>query len=202
MGTRHLTAVVLNGEYKIAQYGQWDGYPSGQGRTALAFLHSKKRREKLKKQLARCVFVTEEEMTEALAKLGLNEWMTAEEANRFHAEFPFVNRDHGAYILDMVANTTSNPIRLQNSISFAEDSLFCEWAYVVDFDKNTFEVYRGFNKSPIENEKERFAKMAKTKYDHAGEYYPIRLFKKYSLSKLPTEKAFLSTMDKLRKKDD
>lgn len=27
MGTRHLTAVVIDGDYKVAQYGQWDGYP-------------------------------------------------------------------------------------------------------------------------------------------------------------------------------
>lgn len=31
MGTRNPTAVVLDGEYKLAQYGQWDGFPSGQG---------------------------------------------------------------------------------------------------------------------------------------------------------------------------
>ena len=37
MGTRHLIAVHADGQYKIAQYGQWDGYPSGQGLTALGF---------------------------------------------------------------------------------------------------------------------------------------------------------------------
>ena len=30
MGTRHLTAVVLNGDFKVAQYGQWDGFTNGQ----------------------------------------------------------------------------------------------------------------------------------------------------------------------------
>lgn len=31
MGTRNLTAVYIDGEYKVAQYGQWDGYPEGPG---------------------------------------------------------------------------------------------------------------------------------------------------------------------------
>ncbi len=29
MGTRHLIIVYYKGKYRIAQYGQWDGYPSG-----------------------------------------------------------------------------------------------------------------------------------------------------------------------------
>ena len=41
MGTRNLTAVYLDGQYKVAQYGQWDGYPEGQGITALTFLRDK-----------------------------------------------------------------------------------------------------------------------------------------------------------------
>ena len=36
MGTRNLTKVINEqGEVVVAQYGQWDGYPSGQGVNAL-----------------------------------------------------------------------------------------------------------------------------------------------------------------------
>lgn len=54
MGTRHLISVVLDGEYKIAQYGQWDGYPSGQGQAIVDFLLDNFDREAFKRQLAKC----------------------------------------------------------------------------------------------------------------------------------------------------
>ena len=48
MGTRNLTAVMIDGEYKVAQYGQWDGYPSGQGLTCLHFLRETMDEDKFK----------------------------------------------------------------------------------------------------------------------------------------------------------
>lgn len=38
MGTRNLTCVVKNNKYVVAQYGQWDGYPTGQGQTIVEFI--------------------------------------------------------------------------------------------------------------------------------------------------------------------
>lgn len=38
MGTRHITAVKVDGEIKISQYGQWDGYFTGAGAQVQAFL--------------------------------------------------------------------------------------------------------------------------------------------------------------------
>ena len=61
MGTRNLTAVYYKGEYKIAQYGQWDGYPDGQGVVALSFLRERMDLEKFKKALDNTRQITEEE---------------------------------------------------------------------------------------------------------------------------------------------
>lgn len=38
MGTRNLTCIVKDGEYKVAKYCQWDGYPSGKGLDLLHIL--------------------------------------------------------------------------------------------------------------------------------------------------------------------
>lgn len=35
-----------------------------------------------------------------------------------------------------------------DSQEFLADSLFCEWAYIMNLDDQQFEVYRGFNKNP------------------------------------------------------
>jgi hypothetical protein len=195
MGTRNLTIVKADGEYKIAQYGQWDGYPSGQGATALKFLRSKTNREKLRKALKYCKFVTDEQIEKYAKDMGLGDWMTMEEAERWNRAHPFFSRDHGAAILSMIANTAKakNPVELRNSISFASDSLFCEWAYIIDFDKGTFEVYRGFNTKPVPKS-ERFASMPKNTESGSGKYYPVRLVKSFKLGRLPKEEYFLKVV--------
>ena len=207
MGTRNLTAVVLNGEYRVAQYGQWDGYPSGQGATAWKFLKSKKRRAALKRRLLKDVaFITDQQVEEVNRKLGMKgeewlteaqegeEWLTEAQANLFHILCPMFNRDHGAEILKLITEHPS-AVLLQNSISFASEPS-CEWAYVVDFDKNTFEVYVGHSKTPTTGE--RFSHLECEKMFKDMGYYPARLLKSYSLDALPkTEKSFVEELDAL-----
>lgn len=174
MGTRNLTCVYVDGQYKVAQYGQWDGYPSGQGIDLLNILHNLDL-TKLKEAVRNCRFLTKDEINELADD---DEWLK---------KYPQLSRDNGAKIVKLVYE--NNGLTVQNQINFAADSLFCEWAYVVDLDKNLLEVYKGFNKTPNLTTDDRFFFLL-SEYDGKG-YYPIKIVATFDLNHLPDDKQFI-----------
>lgn len=144
MGTRNLTAVYLDGQYKVAQYGQWDGYPEGQGITVLTFLRDKMDLELFKEALRNSSYIPSEELTALWKQYGADEngLVTMEDSDRMMEDHPEFSRNTGAGILEMVQNH-SEGMKLQDSINFAADGLFCEWAWVIDLDAGTFEGTAG-----------------------------------------------------------
>lgn len=181
MGTRNLTAVQLDGEYKVAQYGQWDGYPSGQGATVLEFLKGikgKRKRKEFETKLRASSFATSEELDEVDAIIAAEQIYDS-----WPQRWPAYTRDTGAKILQLIMNSPPG-IKLKNSIEFAADSLFCEFAYVIDLDKNVLEVYKGWNKKPLPKNA-RFVD-AKEEGSPQG-YYPIRKKASWPLDALPTQ---------------
>lgn len=185
MGTRNLTCVFLDGMYKIAQYGQYDGGPSGEGVNVLKFLR-KNNMVAFQKQLRNVYFVSDEYIEEKcneVSKKGLD-W------TKYLPEF---SRDTGSEILKLVRGGVTE---LRNNITFAGHSLMCEWAYVIDYDKKVFEVYRGFNKKQIKDTG-RFLSRDFERQDYNKEYHPIVLFKSYSAYDMPSDSQFLQDMGEL-----
>jgi hypothetical protein len=198
MGTRNLTAVVMNGEFKIAQYGQWDGYPSGQGVTILNFISTQENIEKLKNALDRVRFMDPEgvdkEMLEAYQKAA-PEWSNepdnrTEEQKRWFSTY--ISRDIGGEILAVIAGSKDDEMIIKNRTAFAGDSLFCEYAYVVDLDDGVLEVYQGFNKEPVTEG--RFCSGDESLEKNDG-YQPVKLVKTYSLDDLPAEDQFIKDLE-------
>jgi hypothetical protein len=205
MGTRNLTMVINKGETKVAQYGQWDGYPSGQGAEILKFLRflgtDKNSKSKILKEYKENDWVRDnvkeflklknlsiETFKENLESLF---FFTKEEIDLIDEDFdkslkqrPYLSRNTASGILWEIAE--GNVDKLISQENFAGDSLFCEWAYVVDLDKNTFEVYKGNNKEKLE-EKDRFFYLQ----EEDSEYKPVTLLKSYDLNNLPTLEEFL-----------
>lgn len=209
MGTRHLTLVQLGGTYKVAQYGQWDGYPEGQGQRVVNFLQTIKTKKALAeftKKVAALVEISPAELEARWASVGADGsgLVGMEVADAFKAKWPHFSRDCGAEILNLVASGKAKEVSLD--ADFAKDSLFCEWAYLIDLDAGTFEVFKGFNKRPLpknarfyfdgyksepHQERDKEFKVIPGKFYH---YYPIRLKKKYSLKEIPSLKTFFKDM--------
>ena len=148
MGTRHLIAVHKDGKYPIAQYGQWDGYPTGQGVRVLAFCQDAGKLQRLEANLGLLHEVTKAELDAINEKAGIpegTEWINMAQVAARKQLAPQMDRDLSAGILDMVADRAGSPMAVQNALKFAADSLFCEWAYVIDFDTRQLEAYQGFN---------------------------------------------------------
>jgi len=208
MGTRHLIKVVKDGEEKVSQYGQWDGYPDGQGATVLGFLHSVFQRERFEKNLDACPRLTDVELQELWEDAGARPdalGVPMDIYDKFKGEHPSLTRDAGAQIL---VHIQADPVPLKLDTEFHLDSLMCEWTYVVDLDLDTFEVYQGFNLDPLP-ETERFfdptaedrrleqlaedkKRMKENPKAYAREfYYPIRHVRTWSLNSLPDHQQFL-----------
>jgi hypothetical protein len=192
MGTRNLTAVVLNGEFKIAQYGQWDGYPSGQGDTICKFLQSGIDLEKFKQAVSECKFLTKKEVENIYNEVtkpfigkpvsaiysGSLPLEIADEFNKQHFE---LSRNAAAEILDLVYSKGVREI--ENSLDFAADSLFCEWAYVLDLDNEKLEVYQGFNKTPLTDSDRFYFLQDKSEKG----YFPVKKIAEYPISEATVE---------------
>jgi hypothetical protein len=134
MGTRNLTVVKNSqGITKIAQYGQWDGYPSYTGIQALNFLRDEYNQQLLSAKLDVVEFVSDEEVDKLYKQFETTDW----ENKDFLNAYPGLHRDTGVGILEVVAKAT-NVIKTVDNTEFANDSLFCEGIYEVDFSTNKF----------------------------------------------------------------
>lgn len=211
MGTRHLIAVIQNEEPKVAQYGQWDGYPRGQGIQILKFLSRNNERYSIKDKqnigqknntdlkifrdkIAKTIFLPEKELTKRWREFDPEgkEWVSVEVSNKFLKKYPELHRDSGSDILQLIYE--GKAYELNNSFDFADNSGYCEWAYVIDLDKDTFEIFKGYVKEPL-NENERFYNNGAINANAIGtKYYPVKHIHTFDLNNLPSENEFLNIL--------
>ena len=149
MGTRHLILVKLGNKTKVAQYGQWDGYPSGQGVHIAKFLKKLSKKEnlqKFKENLKKVKFISDKEVSQKWVEAGSNnnEWVGMEVSNTFERMYPELHRNTGARVLDFIYKGVVE--ELYNNSSFLKDKVFCEYAYEINVSKKTVKVYVGDTK--------------------------------------------------------
>ncbi|CAO1625016.1 unnamed protein product [Sympodiomycopsis kandeliae] len=178
MGTRNLVIVFYKGQYRIVQYGQWDGQPSGQGRTVLHFLQKEGNFSKL------CDALDPNKKLIFEVKQG-------QELDESISEHASMSRDTGAKILNLALQATEDkPMPVSLATDFIADSIFCEWIWVVDLDSETFEGYTHFSGRDAAKGKNRFE-------DVVGASNPVpQLIQKFKFSDLPQDDtAFVRSFD-------
>lgn len=162
MGTRHLIRIIdSTGIIRAAQYGQWDGYPSGQGVDLLEHMHdlgfaSAETRAEFDSALQNTVFVNDEDI-EIIDKRIKEQGLTLSK------DLPAFSRDTSADLLPIImspdrdgmaacAFDRDDKLRLQNSITFGVDTVMCEWVYEINMSAldgvGTFSVRRD-DESPV-----------------------------------------------------
>jgi hypothetical protein len=128
MGTRHLTKVIdSTGRTRVAQYGQWDGYPSYTGTRILDFITEHGNLDRIEKALRKVHFITDEELSSFI--------QVDTDVNTVYPQF---SRDTGCDILKVIAYSTGYTLPLFDESEFEHDGLFCEGVYTVDYQTNKF----------------------------------------------------------------
>ena len=140
MGTRNLTKVIdKDGVTKVAQYGQWDGYPSGQGVNALVHAYNYRQ---IEKGLGKVRWATQEELDEIYSKFTEMNRLGTDDSKNFGLLYPNLTRDTCADILGVVAWSVGEVILVDES-AFEKDDLFCEGVYTIDFQQRKFVSWYG-----------------------------------------------------------
>lgn len=216
MGTRGAFGVIVGEQVKVG-YNQYDSYPSGKGLENLTWLRGivpwgegvDERWTGLPKfrQLASaCRLVTDDDKPAPRDVFALRGWTDLTVSEQSVEDWYCLTKDTHGSIEAMLRCGY-----IYDSFSFALDSLFCEWGYIVDFDRKAFDVYTGFQKkrpkkglwkgrpTAVEDKVnfERHLEHAKKEgrepwRSEVSEYKAIEQIASYPFDALPTDDDFLA----------
>lgn len=196
MGTRGALGFRLDGVDKIT-YNHSDSYPSGLGLDLLNELVGLNL-DTVRENVRKIILVnsadppTEQQISEnqQWANLGVSE-QTLE-------DWYCLLRETQGTILPHANGTLGVMI---DSTKFMADSLFCEWAYILNLDDGVLEVYRGFNDDP-----QKPGRYAALKRKETDEYYGVVLLDTVPLDQLvgieSADDSLIAHWDKLAYPED
>lgn len=211
MGTRGAFGVVIGEKEKIG-YNQFDSYPDGCGVDNLRWLREEWERDQHQtiRRLAENARVADNSTPPTADEVkACAEYTNTNVHDQTTADWYCLTRESHGHIGAMLECGY-----IYDSHTFPLDSLFCEWAYIVDFDKNVFEVYEGFQKvvptmgrwagrpTPDEddaNYEEHLVQCAENDREpwmpRISEYKAVELVASWPLDALPTEGEFKQKFD-------
>lgn len=198
MGTRYLTAVVHKGEYRVAQFGQFNGHFGGAGFEILSFLLSLRSNPQKLMSFVKGIEASEY-ISEGTAHSLLTEFAPLV-PNPFNPWMPQLRGEFGCAVLEELVERGSQNrgLKLLNHLEFAANGLFCACAYVIDLDNSVFEIYEG-SPERFALPGERFYGMAAWKNPNlpptSSKHGPVGLTMKWGFDELPSKEDFLEAYD-------
>jgi hypothetical protein len=168
MGTRGLYGVRKNGVDKCT-YNHWDSYPSGLGSDVVEFC-ANNTVENLNKFFDNIVLVLEdsiptETQIKECQKAGYVDLSVSTQSN--DDWYCLLRNLQGNFKEYQKCIDSNSKIYMTDGIDFIKESLFCEYAYIINLDDEVLEFYEGFQKEP------QVGNRYGTKEDRG--YYPCKL---------------------------
>lgn len=180
MGTRGAFGVRVNGQDKLT-YNHFDSYPEGLGKTIVRDIQAEIAESggfegwRVKAATLRAVQEGEKPTPEDIERLkdqadlqvgeqSLDDW------------YCLLRKNQGE-----LASMLTLGVFIDNH-RFMGDSLFCEWAYVVNLDNGTLECYRGFQEK--QHNRGRYAIMDTKETVGEKTFYPVALIGCFPLHKV------------------
>jgi hypothetical protein len=191
MGTRGAFGFIKNGVEKVT-YNHFDSYPDGLGQNVIDF--ATKYLNKLNEIYDSIELVNDDTpITEDVIK-HCEEMKTIRSSVDIVIGNALTFPDKSWYSL--LRNAQSEGIMkygaglkyMSDGKDFLNDSLFCEWAYIINLDTNALEIYRGFNKDF--NAKGRYSSTLRKEGD---DYYGVALIGEIPLEDINTVEYYRET---------
>lgn len=143
MGTRGAIGFIVNGEEKVS-YNHMDSYPSCLGKELLKVLTTVSDLDILRENVRKISMVDSGDVPELSSEEVENlQEFTNTSVSQGNDWYSILRESQGSI---QPYCRQENPLRyMTDAKSFLYDSLFCEYAYIVNLDTNMVEFYRGFN---------------------------------------------------------
>ncbi len=179
MSTNGALGTKLNGVYKIA-YNHMDSYPDGLGAEVVNFASKKKNIKNLKKRIPFVKMVSNNDTPtkEDIKKYSNYANLSVSDQSK-KDWYCLLRNTQGVETFEEIA--AGNVEVMIDSFEFLRESLFCEFAYIINLDEEKLEFYEGFNKKSQEDNPLPFDQ----KPDKENGYYPVRFKGSCNLFNIP-----------------
>lgn len=178
MGTRGLYGIRKNGIDK-ATYNHFDSYPEGLGKDIVKFCANNSI-DRLERFFNSIEIVDEnskptiEQINDCLTAGYTDLSVSTKNVDDWYCLLRNLQGNFDEYQKCIYSN---RKVYMTDGIGFIKDSLFCEYAYIINLDDNVLEFYVGFQKEPQEGNR-----YGATNF-YSG-YYPCKLVATFPLDDL------------------